>query len=387
MSEETFSPLTVTNYSRQASLTDKVSSESSLTFPLLGLIGETGSLLAEVKKKQRDKIAYRGYAAATVEEMGDVLWYLNAIALHGSVTLVEIFAELNNDIRDDNELTFSALQSPLAPQSNEPTKAFEDTLLKLAHEVGELIGEYQSNRLGSQSVLRHRLSQIARLLVSAADEAGITLEAAAVKNLHKINDRWPSVLMIPAPLDDNSVLEEQLPRALTIDIFERQVGDRVYVFQQCNGVNIGDRLTDNARWADDYRFHDVFHMAYVAVLTWSPVMRSLLRLKRKSAPAIDEAEDGARAKLIEEGITTWIFTQAKELDFFEGVSSGELSFDLLKNVRQFVAGYESEACPLWLWEDAILQGYAAFRYLRKHRRGRITMNIEKRSLTIGPLPQ
>ena len=181
--------------------------------------------------------------------------------------------------------------------------------------------------------------------------------------------------------------EEQIPRTLKIDIFERQVGDRVYVFQQCNGVNIGDRLTDNAMRADDYRFHDVFHLAYVAVLTWSPVTRSLLRLKRKSEPLIDEAEDGARAKLIEEGITTWIFTQAKELDFFEGVKPGELSFDLLKHVRQFVSGYEAEECPLWLWEEAILQGYAAFRYLREHRRGRIVINIEERSLSIGPLPQ
>ena len=46
-----------------------------------------------------------------------------------------------------------------------------------------------------------------------------------------------------------------------------------------------------------------------------------------------------------------------------------LPFDLLKHVRQFVAGYEPERCPLWLWEEAILEGYAAFRFLREHRRG------------------
>ena len=43
-------------------------------------------------------------------------------------------------------------------------------------------------------------------------------------------------------------------------------------------------------------FHDVFHLAYAAVLGWSPTTRALLKIKRKSRPEIDENEDGARAK-------------------------------------------------------------------------------------------
>jgi hypothetical protein len=74
-------------------------------------------------------------------------------------------------------------------------------------------------------------------------------------------------------------------------------------------------------------------------------VRSLLRLKRKSDPKIDDAQDGARATLIEEGVTTWIFGQAIELDFFANTKRGDLPFDLLKHVRQFVAGYEAEQCP------------------------------------------
>lgn len=160
---------------------------------------------------------------------------------------------------------------------------------------------------------------------------------------------------------------------------------QTYVFQRCNGINIGDRLTDNAMTADDYRFHDVFHYAHVAVLTWSPVIRALLRLKRKSDPKIDDAEDGARATLIEEGITTWIFGQAIELDLFANMKRGDMPFDLLKHVRQFVAGYEAERCPLWLWEEAILQGYTAFRFLREHRRGRVRIDMNNRQLSIEAL--
>ena len=140
--------------------------------------------------------------------------------------------------------------------------------------------------------------------------------------------------------------------------------------------------SDNALIEDHYRFHDVFHYAYVAVLGWSPVVRSLFRLKRKSNPVIDEAEDGARAALIEEGVTTWIFGQAANMEFFANLKPGELPFDLLKHIRQFVAGYEAENFPLWLWEDAILDGYAVFRYLLEHRCGRMHIDMAKRRLTI-----
>jgi hypothetical protein len=138
--------------------------------------------------------------------------------------------------------------------------------------------------------------------------------------------------------------------------------------------------------ADDFRFHDVFHFAYVAVLTWSPVVRALFRLKRKSTPEIDEAQDGARAILIEEGITIWIFRQAANLNFFADMRPGDLPFDLLKHVRQFVSGCEADRCPLWLWEEAILQGYEAFRFLREHRRGCLRIDVSKRRLSIESLP-
>ncbi|WP_430769854.1 hypothetical protein, partial [Stenotrophomonas maltophilia] len=78
--------------------------------------------------------------------------------------------------------------------------------------------------------------------------------------------------------------------------------------------------------------------------------------KRKSEARVDEAQDGARATLIEEGVATYVFGVAKEFDFFDEQKSGDLSFSFLKNVRQFVRGYEVDRSPLWLWEEAILQG-------------------------------
>ena len=391
MNEE-FEPLTIASYATQALTTDKRSDGASLTFPMLGLFGETGSLLSEVKKKQRDRNSYKGYAGAVVEELGDVLWYLTSVASRSGITLDEIAANVGRGYADwqktsDAALTFAALQPDIMPRQFEPTSAFENTLMQLAGEVGMLVIDQQDGRLAdNQAVLAGRLVAILSMIVQAANEAGITLEAAAVKNLSKIFDRWPRERIYPEFLDAGALPDEQLPRTLTIDIFEREVSGQSYVYQRCNGLNIGDRLTDNAMIADDYRFHDVFHFAHVAVLSWSPVIRSLLRLKRKDNPKIDEAQDGARATLIEEGVTTWIFGQAANLEFFQGMGVGDLPFDLLKHIRQFVLGYEAEDCPLWLWEEAILQGYAALRFLRKHRRGRVHVDMNSRRLSIETLP-
>ena len=147
---------------------------------------------------------------------------------------------------------------------------------------------------------------------------------------------------------------------------------------------LGDPLTDNIRDPDGYRFHDVFHLAHAAVLHWSPVFRALIKHKRKSDPTFDEAEDGGRAIVVEEGLTAWIFTQAKETGFFSG--RNKVSLDMLKTVERFVAGYEVEQCPLKLWQSAILQGYRAFLQVRENEGGILIGDREARTLTFRPFP-
>jgi hypothetical protein len=292
------------------------------------LFGEVGSLLSEVKKKQRDPVAYRAYAAAVTEELGDVLWYFNLVASRGGISLAEVVTNLARRDGDwkpasDEPITFEALQPAVLKMLKTPSKKFEETLIELAAKVGLLMADQTDQDLiRDQSRLGPLLVAFLETLIRAANEAGVTLEAAAVKNRAKTTDRWPIQKEIVAFFDADAPPEEQLPRKLQIEIFEREVNGKLYVFQTCNGLNIGDRLTDNAMTEDDYRFHDVFHYAYVAVLGWSPVTRSLFRLKRKSASKIDEVQDGARAALIEEGITTWIFGQAVEMEFFKDLKGG-----------------------------------------------------------------
>jgi MazG C-terminal domain len=243
-----------------------------------------------------------------------------------------------------------------------------------------LVADFSAGRISADSnLLSEHISAIFRALINAATEANVSLADAAHRNLRKIFDRWPEQRIYPALFDEADDPAEQLPRRIEMQIFEKTVNKRTYVFLRCNGINIGDRLTDNKLEKDDYRFHDVFHLAYAAILGWSPVMHALFRVKRKSRPEVDEAEDGARAILIEEGVSTWIFNHATKLNNFESLKS--LDYGLLKAVHQLVAGYETERCPLWLWEEAILRGYDVFRELCEHRGGIVVADLTKRTIT------
>jgi NTP pyrophosphatase (non-canonical NTP hydrolase) len=384
------SRLTVQEYQAQALSTDQLGG-AELAVPLLGLFGETGSLLSEAKKKHRDAVSYTGYESTVIEELGDVLWYLTAVAHRGGLSLGELAHHHGVGDRGPTDynlpLPFAALQPQDLHIQATPSPAYETNLLKLAGEVGMLMTAYQADHFDrNRPALTGRLIPIFRALVATANEAGVTLEQAAENNLIKIFDRWPQERVYPQLFDEAFPLYERLPRSLTIEIFERQNADKLFVYQRCHGINMGDRLTDNILEPDDYRFHDVFHFAYAAVLGWSPVMRALFKLKRKSQPRIDEAEDGARAILIEEGVATWIFGRAKKLEFFAGMKPKDLSLTLLKTVRQFVTGYEPERCPLWLWEEAILQGCAALRYLKDKRRALVHLDMQRRQLTVSEMP-
>jgi hypothetical protein len=142
-------------------------------------------------------------------------------------------------------------------------------------------------------------------------------------------------------------------------------------------------LTDNITDQDGYRFHDVFHFAYAAVLHWSPVVRALIKQKRKSSPKYDEEQDSGRAIVVEEGLTAWIFSQAKELSFFDG--QNRIPLGMLKTIGEFVNGYEVDKCPLKLWEKAVLEGYMVFRQIRDANGGWIVGDRTLRTIRFEPL--
>lgn len=274
----------------------KNASDANLTsiVPFLGIIGEIGSLVTELKKKFRDGDAYVAYKGKLCEELGDVLWYISTIA-------------------------------------------------------------HQNN---------------------------LTLEEIATKNLGKIHDRFL--------IDDKEVYKnfdtgfpkkERLPDEFEIQFvsYTEKKKKKLKIIDKRTNKRIGDPLTDNSYTEDGYRFHDIFHYGYLAVLGWSPVLRKLLKLKRKSKPVIDENEDGARAQIIEEMVSLYIYSRVVDhelLKYSQSVDSG-----IIKQVQILVGNLEVKDCSGKQWEKAILNSYEIYNKLRENNGGRVLVSKKNRTLT------
>lgn len=181
-------------------------------------------------------------------------------------------------------------------------------------------------------------------------------------------------------LDEDYAEHERIPHRMDVEITTMN-GRAITTI---NGQRCGSPLSDN-RWIDDgYRFHDVFHVAHAAVLGWSPTLRALLGRKQKSAPRVDEIEDGGRAIVIEEGLTALVFSYAERFRFFENHryldTPGERT--LIRTVRLMTDHLEVSCRSEADWENAILQGYAAWRTIRANEGGHITADLVERTVTV-----
>lgn len=261
--------------------------------PFLGIIGEIGSVVTQLKIKIRDGDAYVAFKDKLGEELGDVLWYLSTIAT-------------------------------------------------------------QNN---------------------------LELENIAIQNLEKTHDRFlVDDVSAYKDFDTKYPENERFPEEFEIEFmsYEESGKNKLKIIDKQDGETIGDPLTDNTYEDDGYRFHDIFHYGYLAVMGWSPVLRKLLRKKRKSDPSIDENEDGARSQITEELISLLIYHHAVDHDllkYSKSVDSG-----IIKKVQSLVLKTEVKECSGKQWEHAILNSYAIFNLLRENNGGRVLVSKKNRSL-------
>lgn len=358
-------------YREKIALTDKLP-KNDLRPVLLGLFGEVGSIMTTAKKRHREQKAFAdtGYQHAAEEEFGDTLWYFTALCRRLGFKVEDILSEGENVKGRSKTQAAHLMITPSGMAS------LENTLFKLGESAASML-EVNDSRENAAVLIR----AFARCYEKALESAEMRLDQVVAKNTDKVCGRFldPEPSCLPT-FDEKFMEEERLPQHFEIKITQRKSG-RCYL--QMNNVFVGEPLTDNIADPDGYRFHDVFHFAHAAILHWSPTFRALIKQKRKSVPTVDETQDGGRAIVVEEGLTAWIFVRAKELNFFEG--QNKVSFDLLKGVSQFVRGYEVEACPLKLWEQAILQGYEVFRQVRDKKGGIVVGNRSKRTISYRPL--
>lgn len=360
-------------YCDEAQATDRFNDDEIQPI-LLGLFGEVGGVMAAVKKLQREDKAYIGFRANVIDEMGDAFWYYTALARRFDVSVAQLLGDLNAADETQFVLASNDPRSPIAVSNKiSPKKSICDqALLKLGRVSADMMriqGMDQEERLDL-------MRTFARIYLAVLGECEVSFAEVLTVNADKTRSRFGKLLLGTQPDFDIGFPEyEQLPRQFAIEMRERDNGK---VYLRWNGVFIGDPLTDNIGEEDGFRYHDVIHFAHAAILHWSPTMRALLKRKRKSDRHIDESQDGGRGVVIEEGLAAWLFSKAKELDYFEGHTS--VSLDILKHIQDFVRGYEVEQCPMNLWEKCIIDGYRAFRQVRENKGGMIIGDRDKRTL-------
>ncbi|WP_436776753.1 nucleoside triphosphate pyrophosphohydrolase family protein [Yinghuangia sp. YIM S09857] len=264
-------------------------------------------------------------------------------------------------------------------------------LLGLAGETGSLATVYKKRlrdgpgfEVGKHQ-LREELGDVLWYLAALAETLDLDLEDIAAASLAKANDRWRATPDDQLhPFDRNFPEHEQLPRRTTLHF--TQIPDdagRVRVrLARDDGTPAGDPLTSASRVEDGYRFHDAFHLAYAAVLGWSPVTRFLLGCKRRSHSEVDEAEDGGRAIAIEEGISAMVFAYAARHSYLDGIN--HVDHELLATIGQMTAHLEVSVCRAADWEAAIIVGYTAWRGLCAAGGGSIRLDLDGRTLTLLP---
>lgn len=271
----------------------KSNDQENFFLGFLGLAGEAGSVLTTLKKLIRDGEGFGGFKERLKEELGDVLWYVAAIASY------------------------------------------------------------------------HELS----------------LEEVATLNLSKIIDRFKEIDLQEIPRFDANY-DEQFPDAFVVNFVEEIQDPFVsvkMVWEKSDApTTLGDPLTDNSRIPNQYRYHDVFHLGHVAFLGWSPVLRHLMRLKRKSDPIALDAEDRGRPQVAEEAITLLVYNYAKGNKMLK--ASDRIDTELLNTIRQLVVDLEVATVSSFQWEKTIIESYRVFHSVVENGGGRVLVSPSERKL-------
>ncbi len=267
-------------------------------------------------------------------------------------------------------------------------RAVSIALLGFIGEIGSLMTTFKKGLRDGNSYtsfhkdMKEELGDILWYMTNIATKYDLSLDEIANDNLSKTKTMWPgSDISLPQHelYDDGSPSNEQIPRQFHVVFTESQTSNgRRQVKIEINDEQVGDSVTDNMYDDDGYRYHDAFHFAYVAILGWSPVVRKMLKAKRKSKPEVDEVQDGARAILTDEFISLYTYDYAKKHSFLEGTN--HIDSEILRTIRSLTNGFEVQNRSYHDWRMAILKGYEVFRMLSEKQGGTIAVDITQRTI-------
>ena len=273
----------------------------------------------------------------------------------------------------------------------EGTRGETISLFGLIGEIGSLLTTFKKRLRDKDAYksfhadLREEMGDVLWYLANVAKKYHISLSDIArfniekTRSLHGTSDLNTRVYNL---YDADFPIAEQLPRQLSVTFNESgEISDAGFkkVRITVKEMQIGNGLTDNAYGDDGYRYHDCFHLAYAAVLGWSPVLRRMKECKRKSVLDVDEVEDGARASFTEEFIALYVYNYARDHNYFDGTD--QIDAEILRAVKSLVRGFEVDNRAAYEWKAAIMRGFEVFRQLRAHNGGIVKLDLLNRTIT------
>lgn len=398
---------------------------------LYGLAGEIGSLMSAIKKcllGEGGDQDWRRPNNEIIEEIGDIVWYCVSLSQienpAGAVNiLTQDIAQLKREIGGDDkrardvraaldpakrdqflaaaehfpstkDMTFAHYQElAFLTARTADRELLEVCIAVLSQHAAQLLRttlpdvERQLNTSVADKPVNEVLGEIAWHLCAMASLFGISMNDILAKNVDKIGFRRPRGE--PTPLHDQPYPErERFPRIFDIAFISVTAGkSRMYL----DGRHLGDDLKDNAPDDDGYRFHDVFHLANAVHLGWSPVLRKLMKRKRKSDEKVDDVQDGQRAQIVEELVVKAIHSEGERLAGGDGsgevrhfADPSQISFRFLKQLHEYVLDLEVWKNQHWEWVNAIYDGAFAYYHLYVAHQGTVSINLLTRTMTFSP---
>jgi NTP pyrophosphatase (non-canonical NTP hydrolase) len=314
-------------------------------------------------------------------------WGINdAVARHPirASTPTTLFTTAREETMDLRTYQERARKTDRNPGTDEQARMIP--LAGLASETGELLGEYKKYLRDGEShkLFKERLAEeVGDLLwyvANVATKFDLDLVRVAEQNLAKCEERWGGI-PVREPFDVGFPDDQRFPRRFSIDFLTyHDADDAPKVRAMYKGKQFGDDLADLSHTKDGYGYHDVIHLAFTAVLGWSPLVRKMLESKRRSDKKFDQVEDGGRAIATEEGLSAMIFAYARDYNFLEGKSS--VSTELLRMIKNMVMHLEVSVCTSGEWEQAIVQGFKVWREVKKRRGGTVVVDLDKRCISL-----
>lgn len=398
---------------------------------IYGLASEIGSVASAIKKKLLKEDGTSTWNAPSYEikeELGDVMWYCFALARAANEQRpVNIFIHDINKLkfelaaedtrseqirgvigaenrrafldaaesfrRSTRDMTFQDYQEVAYLTARTKERVLVEVCVAVLYQLSAEIFrallpaiERQLNKSLKDRPINDVLGEIAWHLAALASIYGLDLSDVAKQNMEKVSYRRNRTHPVIVH-DLDFPPSQRFPREFEVSFVTVGKGKAQMYFE---GRRLGDQLTDNSYSDDGYRFHDVMHLANIAHLGWSPVVRGLMGRKRKANMETDEVEDGARAKIVEEAVIKTIHAEGERLAKSSYSLTDEpvrlfpnrddISFKFLKLIQSLVVGLEVSDNRFWEWESAIVEGCDVYHRLRLEGQGTVTVNLDERSL-------